>query len=147
MIENGYTMVGGFLYSTDLWLIFICAIAFFFLAFEGGFQLGRLIRTRVEETSKAWIGTIDAGILGILGLLLGFTFFMSLARYDLRKQLVVEEANAIGTTYLRAQLLPEPYMTEISGLLRQYVDARLEGIQPGKLHDAIVKAEQLHDQL
>ncbi|MCF6153644.1 MAG: hypothetical protein E3K36_00005 [Candidatus Brocadia sp.] len=72
---------------------------------------------------------------------------MSLSRYDLRKQLVLEEANAIGTTYLRAQLLPEPHRTEISGLLRQYIDARIEGIQPGKFHDAIVKSERLHNQL
>ncbi|UJS19641.1 MAG: hypothetical protein L3J18_12100 [Candidatus Brocadia sp.] len=139
--------VGGLLYSIDLRLIFVCAIALFFLAFEGGFRFGRLIRTKVDETAKSWITTIDAAVLGILALLLGFTFSMALTRFDLRKQLVLEEANAIGTTYLRTQLLPEPYMTEISGLLRQYVDTRLEGIQPGKLHDAIVRSEQLHNQL
>lgn len=139
--------VDGLLYSIDLWLIFVCAIAFFLLAFEGGFRFGRVIRTKVDETAKSWISTIDAAILGVLALLLGFTFSMSLSRFDLRKQLVIEEANAIGTTYLRAQLLPEPYMTEISDLLRQYVDVRLEGTKPGKLHDAIVRSEQLHNQL
>lgn len=139
--------VDGLLYSIDLWLIFVCAIAFFFLAFEGGFRFGQTIRTRADETVKSWISTIDAAILGILALLLGFTFSMSLSRFDLRKQLVIEEANAISTTYLRAQLLPEPYMMEISYLLRQYVGVRLEGIKPGKLHDAIVRSEQLHNQL
>jgi hypothetical protein len=139
--------VGGLMYIIDLWLIFVCTVAFFLLAFEGGFRFGRLIRTRIDETAKSWISTIDAAILGILALLLGFTFSMSLSRFDLRKQLVIEEANAIGTTYLRAQLLPEPYMTEISDLLRQYVDVRLEGTKPGKLHYAIVKSEQLHNQL
>lgn len=139
--------VGGLLYSIDLWMIFICMITFFFLAFEGGFRCGRVLRTTVDETAKTWISTIDAAILGILALLLGFTFSMSLSRFDLRKQLVIEEANAIGTTYLRAQLLPEPYMTEISDLLRQYIDVRLEGTKPEKFHDAIVKSEQLHNQL
>jgi hypothetical protein len=61
--------------------------------------------------------------------------------------MVVEESNAIGTTYLRAQLLPEPEKTEISRLLRQYVDVRLEGARTGKLQDAITKSEDLHDQL
>ncbi|MCF6159596.1 MAG: hypothetical protein E3K32_13735 [wastewater metagenome] len=105
--------VGILLYSIDLWLIFVCTVAFFLflLAFEGGFRFGRAIRTKVDETAKTWISTIDAAILGILALLLGFTFSMLLSRFDLRKQLVIEEADAIGTAYLRAQLLPEPYMT------------------------------------
>lgn len=140
--------VGGLLYSIDLWLIFVCAIVLFFLAFEGGFRFGRLIQPKADESTRMWITTIDAAILGVLALLLGFTFSMSLSRFDLRKELVLEEANTIGTTYLRAQLLPEPYMTEMSVLLRQYVDARLEGtLQPGKLLEAIVKSEHLHNQL
>ncbi|WKZ18135.1 MAG: hypothetical protein QY310_11930 [Candidatus Jettenia sp. CY-1] len=139
--------VDGLFYSINLLVLFVCMVAFFLLAFEGSFRFGHLIRTKVDETAKSWISTIDAAILGILALLLGFTFSMSLSRFDLRKQLVIEEANAIGTTYLRAQLLPEPYMTEISDLLHHYVDVRLEGTQPGKLHDAIIKSEQLQNQL
>ncbi len=140
--------VSGLLYSVDLRLIFVCAIFLFFLAFEGGFRFGRLMHPKADESTRTWITTIDAAILGILALLLGFTFSMALSRYDLRKELVLEEANTIGTTYLRAQLLPEPYRMEISGLLRQYVDVRLEGRQQlGKLREAIVKSEQLLDQL
>src|ERR1700722_741207 len=51
---------------------------------------------------------------------------MALTRFDYRKQLVVDEANAIGTTYLRAMMQPEPTRTQASGLLRDYVDARME---------------------
>lgn len=64
-------------------------------------------------------------MLGMLSLLLAFSFGMAEHRFDARKQLVVDEANAIGTTYLRAQWLAEPHRTEISNLLRQYVDVRL----------------------
>lgn len=64
-------------------------------------------------------------MLGLLALLLGFTFAMAMSRFEVRKQLVLDEANAIGTTFLRAQLLPPPARQEISDLLRQYVEVRL----------------------
>jgi hypothetical protein len=61
----------------------------------------------------------------LLSLLLGFTLAMALPHYDLRKQLIMEEANAIATTSLRAELLPESQKTKVHALLRQYVEARL----------------------
>jgi hypothetical protein len=74
---------------------------------------------------------------------------MAGSRYDARKQLVLDEANAIETTYLRAKLLPKPYGTEIRELLREYVDVRVQ-VQTGKMEiikQAIVKSEELHNQL
>lgn len=140
--------ISGLFYSVDLRLIFVCAIALFFLVFEGGFRFGRLMQPKADESVRTWITTIDTAILGVLALLLGFTFSMSLSRFDLRKELVLAETNAIGTTYLRAQLLPEPCVTEISDLLRQYVGIRIEAAQqPGKLREAIVKSEQIQNQL
>jgi uncharacterized membrane protein len=62
----------------------------------------------------------------LLALLLGFTYSMSEGRFETRRQLVVEEANAIGTTYLRAKTLPEPRSSEIQELLRQYAALRVE---------------------
>lgn len=67
----------------------------------------------------------------LLALLLAFTFSAALQRYDDRSQAVVAEANAIGTTYLRAQLLPKGMHDEVQGLLRQYLDAR---IQEGRIN-------------
>jgi hypothetical protein len=66
-----------------------------------------------------------SAVLGLLALLLGFTFSLALNRYDVRRELVVQEANAIGTTWLRTQLLEEPNRAAMSGLLRTYVDARI----------------------
>lgn len=66
-----------------------------------------------------------SAVLGLLALLLGFSFSMAMDRYDTRRQLVVQEANALGTTWLRVQLLDEPDRTVMSDLLRRYVDARL----------------------
>src|SRR5690349_2797130 len=60
-----------------------------------------------------------------MALMLAFTFAMAVSRYDERKALVVDEANAIGTTWLRAQMLNEPYRSELLRLLPAYVDARI----------------------
>lgn len=64
-------------------------------------------------------------MLGILALLMAFSFSMALDRYEERRHLVIQEANAIGTSYLRAQLLDEPYRTRLSQLLVAYTDNRI----------------------
>lgn len=65
-------------------------------------------------------------MLTLLGLLLGFTFAMAVSRHDTRRELVVQEANAISTTALRARLLPEPHATNAGRLLREYVALRIQ---------------------
>lgn len=63
--------------------------------------------------AKGQIGGIQGAVLGLLGLLLGFTFAMAVGRYDTRRGLVLKEANAIGTTYLRASLLPDTHQDPV----------------------------------
>jgi hypothetical protein len=84
---------------------------------------------------------------GLLAFMLAFTFGLAASRFETRKQLVLNEANAIGTAHLRAELLPQPHGAEIQRLLRAYVDVRLDGVQPGKLERAIVRSEELHNLL
>jgi hypothetical protein len=64
-----------------------------------------------------------------------------------RRQAVLEEANAIGTTYLRARLLPEPQQTEVARLLREYVEVRLRGVQEGNVAEAVTRSEELHEKI
>ncbi len=80
---------------------------------------------RTAENAKSNLGVVEGGILTVLGLLLGFTMSTAVARFEVRKQLVLDEANAIQTSYLRTSLLPAPESTEIANLLREYVDVRL----------------------
>lgn len=102
-----------------------------FAALLAGLEAGylahhRLARRRTDGAPS--LGAPDhllSAVLGLLALLLGFTFSLALNRYEARRDLVLQEANAIGTTWLRAQLLEEPGRTEVSGLLRRYADARL----------------------
>ena len=83
-------------------------------------------------------------MLGLLAFMLAFTFGLAASRFDERRHTILDEANAIGTTYLRGGLLPEPYRTEVRRSLREYVDVRLEGVQSGKLNQAISRSLELH---
>ncbi len=138
-------------YDLNLWLILVVSIFFFILATEAGFLLGRRSQSTIGDHSISQIYTIQGAALGLLALLLGFTFSMAVSRYDTRKQMVLEESNAIGTTFLRAQLLPEPPREEVSNLLRRYVEVRLEFYEAGTdqkmLREVRNETERLQKQL
>lgn len=94
---------------------------------EIGYRIGKRIQDSASEPARNHTGAIQGSLLGILALLLGFTFSIALGRHDSRSEAVVTEANAIGTAWLRAQMLPEPARAEIQGMLRDYVNLRLLG--------------------
>jgi hypothetical protein len=89
-----------------------------------GYRLA--LSTRINEDSHhhEHITGLREGLFVLLALLLGFTVAMVLPRFDQRNQLVIDEANAIGTTMLRAEMLPEPQRDKTKELLRQYVAVR-----------------------
>src|SRR5687768_8375623 len=89
---------------------------------EAGYRLGRTPYLANDEPRRSQIGGMQAAVLGMLGLLMGFTFSMGVERFDERRELVVTEANAIGTTWLRAGLLPAAQAQPVRELLLQYVD-------------------------
>lgn len=104
-------------------LTVLCAVSLLlFAAALIGTVIGRGSRERIDDKSQ--IGTIQASMLGILGLLLGFTFAVASSRYDERRVLAIDEANALGTTFMRAQTLPEPHRSRLSDGLRGYIDLR-----------------------
>lgn len=70
-------------------------------------------------------GYIISAVLGLLALLLGFTFALAVDRFESRRALVLQEANAIGTSYLRAQALPDPHRARLSKILVDYTDTRI----------------------
>jgi hypothetical protein len=86
-----------------------------------------------------------ASTLGLVALVLGFTFSLASNRFDARRAAVLEEANAIGTTYLRSQLLPDPERQEVTRLLKEYVAIRIEATQPGRTEAALARSEEIHE--
>jgi hypothetical protein len=136
-----------FLDRIPLWGILLIATLIVFGSFEGGYRFGKFTLSKFRGENSTPVGSIVAAILGLLAFMLAFTFGMAGTRFDQRRALVLDEANAIGTTYLRAEYLPEPSNTKIRGLLREYVDARLEAIEEGKLQHALQESDKLLDVL
>ncbi len=116
----------GFLYGTNELIIFAIFCALMLTAAEIGLHLGQRSVATIPEKTKSLVSTVEAAILAVLGLLLGFTMSMAVTRFEARKQLVLDEANAIGTSLLRTQLLPAPEGAEIAGVLHEYIKVRLE---------------------
>jgi prepilin signal peptidase PulO-like enzyme (type II secretory pathway) len=116
----------GFLYRANEILIFFGFFALMLAATEAGFLLGRKSETNIPDKTKSLVSTVEAAILGVLGLLLGFTISMAVTRFEVRKQLVLEEATAIGTSCLRTELLPAPEGSQIASLLHQYINVRVQ---------------------
>lgn len=104
------------------WLFGLGFVACMLAAVEVGFRLGK--RANVQTDHRATIQAVETAILGVLALLLGFTMSMAVSRFEARRLLILQEANAIETSDLRAQLLPAPEGPEISSLVLQYLDAR-----------------------
>jgi hypothetical protein len=115
------------LHQFPIWLTGGLLLVVLFLALEIGFRAGlRQHRRRREELDKAEQSDVTlASVLALLGLMLAFTYAFSLSRYDLRKQANVDEANAIGTAFLRADLAPEPERSELRERLLEYARTRV----------------------
>jgi hypothetical protein len=115
-------------------LIFLALIA----VGEVAYHLGRRqlvdkkneASTEVTPVTHAHLNEIQTAIFAVLGLLLAFTFSMAVSRFDERKQALVTETNAIGTAYLRVQLLPPGQQATAAATFRHYVDARLATARP-----------------
>ena len=89
-----------------------------------GYLVGRSLRGRVDDLHEP-VGVVQTALLGFVGLILAFGLALAVGRYETRRTSVVEEANAIGTTYLRAQTLSEPMRSRSLELLRDYTDASI----------------------
>ena len=129
-------------------LLFIAILLFY----EIGFRVGKYKQEAADEEIKEQTSAIQAGILALLALLLGFTFNMSLQRFDNRSQAEIKEANAIGTAMLRTKLLPAPFDTTAAQLMEQYIDIRLliSGIDlthPNQRREYNQKTDELLDEL
>lgn len=130
-----------------IWL-FVATITFgILLSIEAGFRLGKYRCRFAEPETPGPVGTILGATLGLLAFMLAFTFGLAASRFEQRREMVVEEANAIGTTFLRAGFLAENQIAPTRRLISQYVSSRLEVVQTGDINQAITRAEELHHQL
>jgi hypothetical protein len=136
----------GLLDALPLWGLFIAILVVVLLSVECGYRLGRYRRNRHEQEKETPVGTMVGATLGLLAFILAFTFGLAAARFDTRRQALLDEANAIGTTYLRAAMLPER-REEIRTLLRNYVNTRLEAVRSGHIEGGMRESENIQNEV
>src|SRR5215472_470898 len=106
----------------------LLVFAISFVAMAASAWIGTLVaarRTAFDAEAREDFGVVEAATLTLLGLIIGFTFSMALTRYDQRKNYEEEEANAIGTEYVRADLLPQADAAKVRALLVSYLEQRI----------------------
>jgi hypothetical protein len=136
-----------FLDPVPLWLLFLLSATVVLLSIELGWRLGNYRRQYSENENKAPINAAVGATLGLLAFLLAFTFSMAASRFDTRKQIVLQEANAIGTTYLRAGFLHNDARDEVQNLLREYTELRSKGAQVIMSPEGMEKSSLLLDKM
>lgn len=133
--------------QTPLWAMYLLTVLLLFLALEGGYRLGGYFQKRWPDQSSSDVNTMVGASLAFLGFLLAFIIGMAVSLFNERLHLVIDEANAIGTTYLRAGYVGEPIASESRQLLREYVDQRLALIDPSQFDKALIRSQQIQGEL
>jgi hypothetical protein len=144
-------MVTVMLIELRLITLLLVAIASFLVALEVGYRLGKRRLGKVDEPDRSHTSALQGATLGLLALLIGFTFAMAVTRYDNRKTVILDQANAIGTAELRSRLLGAPHAEKAAPLFRAYVDAWLQyraaGVDVVAVQAAENRAFDLENQL
>lgn len=130
-----------------LWLLLLITVAAVYATVEIGYRLGSRRRLNSEHEADAPVGAIVGSTIGLLAFMLALTFSLAASRFEDRRQVILNEANAIGTTYLRAGMLAEPQRSEIRKLLREYVDVRIEGIKQRDINKVLARSNELHTEI
>ena len=131
-----------------LW-VYIGTVVLVMIAAEIGFQVGSWVQRRDPESGKALLsGPVVGGMLGLMAFLLGFCISIVIGQHNGRKAMVVDEANAIGTAYLRADFLNDDDRDATQDLLREYVEIRLAAASDVTLYESVLsRSEEIHSQL
>jgi len=125
-------------------VFYIIVAALMLASCEIGFQLGKGLRARQDKEAPSAMAGMVGGLLGMLAFVLGFTFSIAASQHAQRKENVILDANAIGTVYLRTDLLDRKYGDEIKNLLREYVDLRLQLVESDNMGPLIVRSNGIH---
>jgi len=119
-------------YRLPEWACFVATLIFVQLSHEVGFRIGTIRRLKPGENPETAAGTISSVAIGLLAFMLAFTFNGASNNHDLRRDLILDEANTVRTVYQRSMQLPDPYRANVHDLLREYADIRLNTRQLGR---------------
>lgn len=141
------TQLGSFMDSIPIAVKGVTLVIVLILAVEFGYRGYRYAMGRIGQPTRPkiegddlWATTLVLGALTLLALLLSFTISMAVDRFEIRRQLVVDEANSVSTTYLRSQLLSEPGASQMAALLSRYLRDRNAVVAASNDERALAKA-------
>lgn len=131
------------------WVAVATAVVFFLAVIpilEIGYRIGRA-STKASDLAQEGTGDIEAAVFGLVGLLLALTFAGGMDRLQRRRDIIVDEANAIGTAYLRIDVLPAKDQPEMRRLFRDYLDSRLSFYEHQSDRNAALRELDYMDEL
>lgn len=127
--------------------VFALIVVILLVVFEVGFRFGRWYQDRTPDEKEGPTGMLVGSLLALMAFLLAITMGMASDRFDNRRGLVLDEANAIGTTLLRAGYLPAPYASDSRALLREYVPLRITETDQTALRANFTRSLEIQDEL
>jgi hypothetical protein len=133
--------------ALPLWAVFVLSVLLVLAMVETGYLLGAWRHRHWRQEKESASGPLSGATLALLGFMLAFTFGSAASRFDARRQLVLTESNAIGTAFLRTDLLPEEQRAASRALYVRYVDMRLAATRGADMSDAIAESERIQGQL
>ncbi|MGA9867774.1 MAG: hypothetical protein WBQ75_15205 [Acetobacteraceae bacterium] len=119
--------MNNWLVNQDEWLVYALTIMVLLGAVEGGVLLARYRHRHGLRESEQFLSVLAAPSIGLLALMVGFTFSLALTRFEARKAAVLDEANAIGTAALRGRMLADPYRDAVGPMFKEYARLRVVG--------------------
>lgn len=132
-----------------IWAVYLGTVALVLVAAEIGYRIGIWLQRRDPSSEGTPLtGAVVGGMLGLIAFLMAFSIGIVIGQQNDRKVMVVTEANAVGTAYLRAGFLDGPDLSETRNLLREYVEVRLAAAaDPTQLESAITRSEEIQGEL
>jgi hypothetical protein len=132
-----------------MWGVFLLTLVLVLIAAEIGYRIGIWLQQRNDSTGQTPItGAMVGGLLGLMAFLLAFSIGIVINQHNLRREMVVTEANAVGTAYLRVGFLDDPDRTTSRELLTEYVEIRLAAADdPTQLKAILERSEAIHGEL
>jgi hypothetical protein len=128
-------------------VVFGLIAATLFVVFEIGYRVGRWWQEKTPDEKEGPTSMLVGSLLALMAFLLAVTMGMASDRFDTRRGLVLDEANAIGTTYLRAGYLPQPEGVDSQQLLREYVPLRINVTDRAQLAANFARSTEIHAEL
>jgi hypothetical protein len=133
--------------ALPLWALYVITLLLIMAALAGGYWYVKARNKGAPPRSDAQLGAIAGATLGLLAFLMAFVLGFGVTYAGERRTLVVDDANAIRTTYLRAGYIDEPYSSQARALLKEYVDLRVALLHTDSKAAALARTKQIHDEL